>query len=65
MEDSLIKSGVITVAFFILAQAVEIKKEVSDAENQLFCRLTRGAGSLRTLSALRKRQEGKMGYFLL
>lgn len=28
-------------------------------------RLTKGAGSLRTLSALKSRQEGKMGYILL
>lgn len=30
-----------------------------------FSRLIRGVGSLQSISALRKRQEGKMGYFLL
>ncbi|MBL0011736.1 MAG: hypothetical protein IPP22_13675 [Nitrosomonas sp.] len=30
-----------------------------------FSRLTKGVGSLRNISALKKRQEGKIGYILL
>ena len=34
-------------------------------ETNYFSRLTKGVGSLRIISALKKRQEGKMGYIIL
>ncbi|MBK6957693.1 MAG: hypothetical protein IPH22_04230 [Nitrosomonas sp.] len=52
--------------FFLLpAQWVEIKKEIAMLKTNYFSRLTKSVGSLRNISALKKRQEGKMGYILL
>jgi hypothetical protein len=60
-----ITSEIITVVFLLPAQEVEIKKEIAMLKTNYFNRLTKSVGSLRTISALKKQQEGKMGYILL